>query len=214
MVRLRPAHVRLPARPPERTLHEAVILFLAQSARVPPAPPLIQHIVAQIVLLGLPEQNLRLLRQARHVREARTSSARADPALEALSSAPLNTLCADVASLALRVVCAHLDRDRDGLLFFFVGVVLLGAASFLNLLAELVMASRFPVLSLAVRPAVGRFAAAALLGHWWQSDSAGGASRENSFLDHRVESWSRWFKKRWIEAKIPVRETRQQGPAH
>ena len=35
---------------------------------------------------------------------------------------------ADEARLALRILGARLDRDRDGLFVFFVGVVLLGAA--------------------------------------------------------------------------------------
>ena len=66
--------------------------------------------------------------------------------------------------MAFSVLGAFLDRDRDGLLVFFVGVVLFGATAFPNLLAELVMATLFPVLRLAGRPAVERFAAAALLG--------------------------------------------------
>jgi hypothetical protein len=41
---------------------------------------------------------------------------------------------------------------------------LLGAASFFNLFAELVMATLFPVLFLAGRPAVTRLATAALFG--------------------------------------------------
>ena len=44
-------------------------------------------------------------------------------------------LRADVARLALRVVRARLDRDRDGLLVFFVGVVLL--LSFIDVADEL-----------------------------------------------------------------------------
>ena len=52
-VRLRPPHVRLPARPPERARHDAVVVLLAQAARVPPIHPLILHLVVQIVLLGL-----------------------------------------------------------------------------------------------------------------------------------------------------------------
>ena len=65
--------------------------------------------------------------------------------------------------MALRVVGAFLDRDRDGLLVLRVCVVLLCAACFFNLFAELVMASLFPVLHLAFGPTVACAAAAAFL---------------------------------------------------
>ena len=70
---------------------------------------------------------------------------------------------ADVARLPLRVVRAFLDRDRDGLLVFFVGVILFVSTSLFNLLAELVMTTLFPVLFLALGAAVARAAAAAFL---------------------------------------------------
>ena len=54
----------------------------------------------------------------------------------------------DVAFLPFRVVGARLDRDRDGLLVFFVGVVLLRAACFLYFLADLLVAAA-PVVMLA-----------------------------------------------------------------
>ena len=56
---------------------------------------------------------------------------RVGPSISLLAYAQQITL----ARLALRVVRAFLDRDRDGLLVFFVGVVLLGAAAFLYLFA-------------------------------------------------------------------------------
>ena len=37
--RLRPPKPRLPARPPERALHDAVVVLLAEPARIPPPPP-------------------------------------------------------------------------------------------------------------------------------------------------------------------------------
>ena len=67
------------------------------------------------------------------------------------------------AHLALRVVGAFLDRDRDGLRVHFVGVVLLGAAALFYLLAELVVPALFPMLHLAFRPTVACAAAAAFL---------------------------------------------------
>ena len=41
----------------------------------------------------------------------------------------MECLRTDVARLALRIVGAHLDRDCDGLLELFVGVVLFRAAA-------------------------------------------------------------------------------------
>ena len=74
-VRLRSAQVRLPADPPERALYDAVVLLLAQTTRVPPLEPLIHRLPAQIVLLALCDQNLRLLRQARNMNEPRRPAA-------------------------------------------------------------------------------------------------------------------------------------------
>ena len=42
--------------------YDAVVVLLAQAASIPPMPPLFPRLVAQIVLLGLRDQNLRLLR--------------------------------------------------------------------------------------------------------------------------------------------------------
>jgi len=57
-------------------------------------------------------------------------------------------LRADVARLPLRVVRARLDRDRDGLLVFFVGVVLLGVAAAVDPFTNLLVAAA-PVVMLA-----------------------------------------------------------------
>ena len=59
-------------------------------------------------------------------------------------------LRADKARLALRVLGARLRRDRDGLGVLLICIVLLGAACFFYFFAELVMATLFPVLFLAV----------------------------------------------------------------
>ena len=64
----------------------------------------------------------------------------------------MDGLGADEARLTLRVLGALFDGLRDGLLEFFVGVVWFGAAPFFYLLAELVMATLFPVLRLAGYP--------------------------------------------------------------
>ncbi len=59
-------------------------------------------------------------------------------------------LGADEARLALRVVGARLDRDRDGLLVFFVGVVLFCVAAAVYFLTHLLVAAA-PVVMLASR---------------------------------------------------------------
>ena len=75
----------------------------------------------------------------------------------------MDGLRADVACLALRVVRARLDRDRDGLRVSLIGIMLFGAACLSYLFAELVVAALFPVLFLAFGPTVARAAAAAFL---------------------------------------------------
>ena len=102
----------------------------------PPFPPLRHAFSLQIVLLGLGDQNLRLLRQARHVRKARRPAARTH-AHEALLRFPMEGLRADVARLALRVPRARLRRDRYGRRVLLIRIVLLGAASFLIFLQSL-----------------------------------------------------------------------------
>jgi hypothetical protein len=139
-----------------------MVLLFAQAAFAPPQPPLIDHIDAQIIVFGLVQQNLRLLRQARHVRESRRPAARAHTH-ETLLRFPMQGLRADVARLALGVVRARLRRDRYRLRVLLICVVLLGAASFFYLFAELVVPAFFPVLHLAGCPAVARAAAAAFL---------------------------------------------------
>jgi hypothetical protein len=92
-------------------------------------------------------------------------------------------LRADVARLTFCVLRAFLDRDRDGLLIFFARMILLGAACFLNLFAELIMAAFLPVLRLAGRPAVACAAAAAFLP---QSKAKGGSAGSALREDHLI----------------------------
>ena len=139
-----------------------MVALLAQAARAPPLKPLIPHLVAQIVLHGLRDQNLGLLRQARNVRETRRPAARAPPH-EALLRFPVEGLRADEARLTFRVIGAFLDRDGYGLRVLLICVVLFGAASLFYLLTELVVATLFPVFFLASRPTVACAAAAAFL---------------------------------------------------
>ena len=68
-------------------------------------------------------------------------------------------LRADVARLALRVVRAFRDRDRDRVLVPFLGVALFRAAAALDLIAELLVAA-LPVPFLAVPSAVSRLTVA------------------------------------------------------
>ena len=62
-------------------------------------------------------------------------------AYETFSRARMDGLETDVARLALRVLGARLDRDRDGLLVFFVGVVLFRVAAAVYLLKDLLVAA-------------------------------------------------------------------------
>jgi hypothetical protein len=156
-----------------------MIFLLAQAAIVPPMKPLNKHALPQIVLLRLRDQNLRLLRQARQVREARRTAARAH-AHETFLRFPVEGLRADVARLPLRIVGARLDRDRDGLLVFFVGVVLFCVAAAVYFLAHLLVAAA-PVVMLASGVAVAQFTSNTsrrVVGQW---GGAGGAVCEDHF---------------------------------
>ena len=153
--------------------------MLAQATLKPPWPPLIKRLVAQIVLLRLREQNLRLLRETRNMRETRRPAARA-PAHETLLRFPVEGLRADVACLALRVVRALLDRDRDGLLVFFVGVVLLRVAAAVYFLTHLLVAAA-PVVMLASFVTIScltPYASRRVVGQW---GGASGAICEDHF---------------------------------
>jgi hypothetical protein len=157
-----------------------VVLLLAQTTLVPPRPLPIHRLDTQIVLLGLLDQNLRLPRQTRYVRDAQfwrrnavTISTTAS-SHETFSRARMHGLETDVAFLPLRVVRTRLDRDRDGLLVFVVGVILFRVAAAVNLLADLLVAAA-PVVMLAGRVAISRFAPHASRGVVGQRRGAGGA---------------------------------------
>ena len=111
------------------------------------------------------------------MRKARRPAARTS-AHEALLCFPVEGLRADVARLALRVVGALLDRERDGLLIFHICMILLGAAAALDLRAEGPMAA-LPMQLLAVPPAIRRLADAALQSGVWERSGANGALRED-----------------------------------
>ena len=136
-----------------------MVFLLTQTAHVPPHPP---RWYLQIILCRLRDQNLRLLRQARYVRKTLRRVA-STSAHEALLRVPMHSLRANVARLALGVLCARLRRDRDRLRVLLICVVLLGTTGFPYLLTELVMSAFFPVLRLAGRSAVACAAAAAFL---------------------------------------------------
>ena len=76
---------------------------------------------------------------------------------EAFSRVGMHGLETDVAFLALCVLGARLDGLRDGLLVFFVGVVLFCVAAAVYLLADLLVAAA-PVVMLASFVAVSRVA--------------------------------------------------------
>jgi hypothetical protein len=106
-------------------------------------------------------------------RNAVTISTRASTH-EAFSRARMHGFEAYVAFLALRVVCARLDRDLHGLLVLFVGVVLFRVAAAVNFLADLLVPAA-PVAVLACRIAVPCFAPHTSWGVVGQWRGAGGA---------------------------------------
>jgi hypothetical protein len=84
----------------------------------------------------------------------------------------------DVAFLPLRIVFARLDRDRDGLLVFFVGVVLFRVAAAVYFLTHLLVAAA-PVVMLASGITVSDLTSNAsrrVVGQW---GGAGGAICED-----------------------------------
>ena len=93
------------------------------------------RLYVQIVLLGLRDQNLRLLRQARHVREPHPSTART-PARGPPSFSSGGPACKCNTS-ALGVLGARLRRDCDSLRVLIICVKLLGAACFFIFLQSL-----------------------------------------------------------------------------
>ena len=164
-----------------------MVPLFAQAARGPPQPPRTLHFDSQIVLLGRLAQNLRLLRQARHVHDAQfwrrnavTIATRTSPH-EAFSRARMRGLEADVARLPFRVVPAFLDRDRDGLLAFVVGVVLFRVAAAVYFFTNLLVPAA-SVVVLAGGIAVSRFAphTSRGVGQW---GGAGGAVCEEEHND-------------------------------
>ena len=83
-------------------------------------------------------------------------------------------------NMALRVVGARLDRDRDGLLVFFVGVVLFRVAAAVYFLTHLLVAAA-PVVMLASFVAVSQLASNTSRRVVGQRGGAGGACCEDHF---------------------------------
>jgi len=173
-------------------------------------------VVVQIALepgsVCLRDQLFRLPRQARHVCDAQfwrfnavTISTRAS-SHEAFARARMHGLEADVAFQALRVGRARLDRDRDGLLVFFVGVVLFRVAAAVDFLTHLLVAAA-PVVVLASLVAVSRVASNASRRGVSQWGGAGGAFCE----DHLA--FLRWamFARRLIGLKNPIFSTHENA---
>ena len=172
-----------------------MVFLLAQAARGPPQEPRIHHLEAQIVLLRLSEQYLHLLRQARHVREARRPTTRT-PAHKTLLRLPMQGLRADVARLAFGVLGARLRRYHYGLRVLLIRIVLLSAAGLFYFLAEPVMAALFPVFFLAFGPAVACAAAAAFLAQGKPKlGGADGALREDHLLYGQVARGQPYYAK-------------------
>jgi hypothetical protein len=90
----------------------------------------------------------------------------------------MDGLEADVARLTFRVVGACLDRDRDGLLVFFVCIILFCVAAAVDTFTNLLVAAA-PVVMLARLVAVPRLtpnASRRVVGQW---GGAGGACCED-----------------------------------
>jgi len=92
----------------------------------------------------------------------------------------MQSLCADVARLVLRVVRAFCDGLSDGLLVFFVGVVLFCVAAAVYLLAHLLVAAA-PVVMLASGTTISCVTSNASRRGVGQWRGAGGASCEDHF---------------------------------
>jgi hypothetical protein len=104
---------------------------------------------------------------------------------EAFSRMRMHGLETDVAFLPLRVVGARLDRDRDGLLVFFVGVVLLRVAAAVYFLTDLLVAAA-PVVMLASGVTIAQLTSNAsrrVVGQW---GGAGGACGEDPWCVHSI----------------------------
>ena len=99
---------------------------------------------------------------------------------EAFSRARVHGLETDVARLALRVVGVRLDRDRDGFLVFFVGVVLLRVTAAVYFLAHLLVAAA-PVVMLASCITIASVTSNAPRRGVGQWGGAGGALCEDHF---------------------------------
>ena len=97
-----------------------------------------------------------------------------------LETSILDGLHTNIARLPLRVRRARLDRGRDGLLVFFVGVILFCVAAAVYFLTHLLVAAA-PVVVLASRVTVAKFTpytTRRVVGQW---GGAGGASCEDHF---------------------------------
>jgi hypothetical protein len=121
-------------------------------------------------------------------------------------------LRADVARLALRVVGARLDCLRDGLLVFFVGVILFRVAAAVNPFTNLLVAAA-PVVMLAsgiTVPGLTSNASRRVVGQW---GGAGGAICEDHFAlgvcARRVRRREEWSGEKQVQADIIDQLTRR-----
>jgi hypothetical protein len=144
------------------------------------------------MLLGILYRDLRLPYQARHVHKARRPATVADSINfegphETLLCVPMKDLRADVALVTRLDRTRHVtelvtlrDGLRDGLLVFFVGVVLLRVAAAVDTFTNLLVAAP-PVVMLASGVTIARLTsntARRVVGQW---GGAGGAICEDHF---------------------------------
>jgi len=140
--------------------------------------PMFHWTVSKPSLKGIVDQDLRLPCKTRHVHDAHRPATRAIVVHEALFRGPI---FADVARLPLRVVRARLDRLRDGLLVFFVCIILFCVAAAVDPFTNLLVAAA-PVVMLASRIAIASVTSNTtrrVVGQW---GGAGGAICEDHFV--------------------------------
>jgi len=131
------------------------------------------------LILGFVHQNLIAPHQTGYMRISLIALARTS-AHEAFSRARMDSLETDVAFLPFRVRRAFLDRDGEGLLVFFVGIIVFRVAAAVYFLTHLLVAAA-PVVMLASGIAIPRATAYASRRVVGQLGAARGAIYEEHF---------------------------------
>ena len=148
--------------PTRARTHDAVVLLLAQAARVPPMPRLSFNTLWSKLFSSASATKI-FACSARHDTCAKPAVPRHAPAHEALLRLPMEGLRADVARLALRVLRARLAATATASAYFLFALYCSAPPAFFIFLQSWSWPALFPVLHLAFGPTVARAAAAAFL---------------------------------------------------